>query len=169
MKNRKQLLFYIVLNIIISAATTLLVLWLWDRPNRYPLPDNVPPAAAYPLDNGTSYEPVGTPIPLDKEVIRITNVFGIGDVQNEMIELERVGDGDVLLTGWKLKDQDHHVFDFPANLVMYKGAKINIYSRIGNPSVIEQFWGSSEAIWQPGETATLLDAQGNVRAKYTIP
>ncbi len=34
MKNRKQLLFYILLNIIVSAATTLLVLWIWDKPNR---------------------------------------------------------------------------------------------------------------------------------------
>jgi len=34
MKNRKQLLFYILVNIIVSAVTTLLVLWIWDKPNR---------------------------------------------------------------------------------------------------------------------------------------
>lgn len=170
MKNRRQLLFYIIVNIIVSAATTLLVLWLWDKPHRNQLPDYIPPASSYPLDNSSSLAPVGTPIPLDEEVIRITNVFGVGDVQNEMVELVRVGNGDILLTGWQLKDEDRHEYDFPDNLVMFEGAEINIYTRISNnQSVIERYWGSAEAIWQPGETVTLVDAQGNVRASYTIP
>ena len=74
MKNRKQLLFYILVNIIISAATTLLVLWIWDKPNRSQAVE-VPPVSSYLLENSAA-EPVGTPIPLDQEVIRITNIFG---------------------------------------------------------------------------------------------
>jgi hypothetical protein len=168
MKNRKQLLFYILVNIIVSAATILLVLWIWDKPNRSQATEP-PPVSSYLLDNSPS-EPVGTPIPLNQEVIRIKNIFGAGDVQNEMVELVRVGDGDVYLTGWQLKDEDGNTYTFPNGLIMFAGAGFNVYTRISNSeSVIEGYWKSSEAIWRPGETATLVDAQGNVRATYTIP
>ena len=170
MKNRKKLLFYLFLNIVVSAATTLLVLWLWDAPYRKQLPVDVPSSAGlYPLDNNILLAPAGTPIPPDEEVIRISNVFGAGDLQNEVIELVRVGQGEVWLSGWQLKDEDRHVYTFPTNLVMYEGGKIGIYTRTGVDSVIERYWALPQAVWQSGETATLLDAQGNVRAKYTIP
>lgn len=168
MKNRKQLLFYILVNIIVSAATTLLVLWIWDKPNRSQVVD-APPISSYLLENSAA-EPAGTPIPLNQEVIRISNIFGAGDVQNEMVELLRVGEGDVYLTGWQLKDEDNNTYTFPNGLIMFTGAEFNIYTRISSSeSVIEGYWKSAEAIWQPGETATLVDAQGNVRATYTIP
>ena len=168
MKNRKQLLFYILVNIIVSAVTTLLVLWIWDKPNRSEA-IVAPPVSSYLLANNPA-EPVGTPIPLNQEVIRIKNIFGAGDVQNELVELVRVGEGDVSLTGWQLKDEDGNAYTFPNGLIMFAGAEFNVYTRISNSeSVIEGYWKSSEPIWQPGETATLVDAQGNVRATYTIP
>lgn len=168
MKNRKQLLFYILLNIIISAATTLLVLWIWDKPNQ-DVEVTAPPVSSYLLENSAA-EPVGTPIPLDQEVIRIENIFGAGDVQNEMVELVRVGEGDLYLTGWQLRDEDGNAYNFPDGLIMFAGAEFNVYTRVSNSeSVIEGYWKSAEAIWQPGETATLVDTRGNIRATYTIP
>lgn len=168
MKNRKQLLFYIFLNIIVSAATTLLVLWIWDKPDR-DQEISVAPVSAYLLENSAA-EPAATPIPLDQEVIRIKNIFGAGDVQNEMVELVRVGDGDISLTGWQLKDDDGNTYTFPSGLIMFAGAEFNVYTRISNSeSVIEGYWKSAEPIWRSGETATLVDAQGNVRATYTVP
>lgn len=170
MKNPKKLLFYIFVNILVSAATTLLVLWIWGRPYRVQLPDTLPPSSSYYPLEGAALAPAGTPIPLDQEVIRITTILGVGDVQNEMVELVRVGKGDVDLSGWQLKDEDRHTYTFPPNLIMFEKAEINIYTRTSNnESVIERYWGEQEAVWQSGETATLLDAQGNVRATYTIP
>ncbi|MRR52762.1 MAG: lamin tail domain-containing protein [Rhodocyclaceae bacterium] len=95
------------------------------------------------------------------------NVFGVGDYENEVVEITRDSDADLVLTGWKLRDESGKEYTFP-NLTLKNGA-IRVYTRSGTDSVIELFWGQKEAIWQAGELVTLVDPQGTLQASYRIP
>ncbi len=171
----KRLLFFLTLNVIVSAVTTLLVLFWWDRTHRAELPAltlSQPPASQPVVSEGTqaapppsarvTLPPTGTP------VMEIKNVFGAGDLQNEVVVLQRVGDGELPVANWKLTDDDGNSYTFP-DLVLNKGGAVQLYSRAGSDSVIELYWGRSEPVWQTGEQVTLLDPLGNTRATFTIP
>ncbi len=104
---------YLILNIIVSAATILTILWLWDRSRNINLPVLTPlPVASTPTPEDTPTLP-----PLSQPVILIKNVFGTGDLQNEVILLNRQGEGELELTGWQLKRRQRaHVYFSKAGL-----------------------------------------------------
>ena len=81
MKSKKQWLPFIILNIIVSAATVLVVLFVWNRINpskelTLQYPQSTP-------DNVTQINPAVTLPALDEETIKISNVIAAGDYQNE--------------------------------------------------------------------------------------
>jgi hypothetical protein len=173
MRRKSNLLLYLLLNIIVSAVTTVIVLVVWDnlRPpalTRAPVVEgeDAPPAVVL-----TSTEPVPTLPAPDKSVIEIASVVGAGDVTQESVLLRRVGEGNLLLTGWKLAGQNNNTFIFPAQpeLILYKGGAVEVLSRVGDNTATEVFWDRSAAAWQSGETIQLVDSAGNIRAEYKIP
>jgi len=160
----RRLFPYLILNIIVSAATILTILWLWDRSRNVDLPVLTPlPVASTPTPEDTPTLP-----PLDRPVILIKNVFGTGDLQNEVILLNRQGEGKLELTGWQLKDGNGHSYTFP-KLVLNQDGAVQIYTRAGADSVIELHWGLDQPIWKSGMTVSLLDPIGNLRASFHIP
>lgn len=165
MRSWKRILPYIVLNIIVSALTTLGVLWLWDRSLRASLPAQPAPAAS-PAAQGSQLPP--TLPAINETVIQIQNVFGVGDLKSEVVRLKRLGEGELWLTGWTLEDEDGHRYVFP-ELRLNKDGAVEVYSRAGPDTVIELHWGLSEAVWRTGELVLLKDPQGNLRASYRIP
>jgi hypothetical protein len=170
MTSWKRLLFYLALNVIVAAVTTLLVLTWWDRTHRINLPAAISPAVTQKAATQTSGsgKPAATPLPANQPVIEIKNVFGLGDMPNEVIMLKRVGDGELSMSKWKLMDENGHNYIFP-DLVLNKDGAVQVYSRAGVDTVIELYWGLNEAVWKSGEQVTLVDPQGVVRATYTIP
>jgi hypothetical protein len=178
MNNLKRLYPYILLNIFISAATTLAVLWWWDKTQRVDIPiaPTTAPAAALAVNPGDAAGPSATESPavqptlppLTEPVIKIDNVFGAGDAQNEVVLLTRIGEGELQLAGWKLVAGADQSFTFP-ELSLNKGGAVQVFTRAGKNTVIELYWGLSDPVWQTGKTVTLLDTAGNVRATYTIP
>ncbi len=169
-RNQRSLLPFILLNIVISAATTLLVLSIWDSSRKASVPALLPPIVTPAASiNLPTPQPDFTPTlpPADASLIEITAVENPGDLARETVWLRRVGSGRLDLTGWTLKDEDGHQFTFPV-FAFYEGA-IQINTRSGQSSSIARFWGLSEAVWQPGETVTLQDYNGAVRATYVIP
>lgn len=171
MKLSRRLAFYLVLNIIVSAATTLAVLFWWDANHRSPLTAGAPPLAAIPA-SGTESVPAAaaqsTLPPVGKAVIEIKNVFGVGDLKNEVVVIQRVGDGDLFVSGWELEDEDGNRYTFP-DLLLNQGGAVQVYSRAGADTVNELFWGAQKPLWRSGEVVTLVDTQGNARASYSIP
>ncbi|MEW6505427.1 MAG: lamin tail domain-containing protein [Chloroflexota bacterium] len=172
MRSWKRVIPFLILNIIISAATTLTVLLLWDRSLRpaQPLPvrvgstGGIPPVSSpQPLPEGEATLP-----PLDEPVILIETVIGAGDLQNEAVLLRRVGEGELLLTGWKLTNGRGVEYVFPY-LLLNKNGAVRLYSRAGNNSVMELYWGATQAVFRSGDVVSLYDWQGNLRASYTLP
>ncbi|MEW6179475.1 MAG: lamin tail domain-containing protein [Chloroflexota bacterium] len=173
MRNWKRVIPFLILNIIISAATTFTVLVLWDRTIRpaQSLPPSAGGSGGIPAANGEVQPALtveATLPPLDEPVILIETVIGAGDLQNEAVLLRRVGEGELLLTNWKISNGRGAEFVFPY-LVLNKNGAVRLYTRAGNNTVMELFWGAEQAVFRSGDTVTLYDWQGNPRASYTLP
>jgi Lamin Tail Domain len=175
MRSFKRILPFIILNVIISAATTLAVLYWWDQTQRPVLPDprlfaNTTPQVMTtnpPSQTGSPTSQV-TLTAQSQSIIEIQNVFGVGDISNEVVQLKRTGSGDLWLTGWQLKDQSGHTYTFP-KLLLNKDGAVQVYTQAGPDTVIELHWGLTSAVWRTGEMVSLLDPQGVLRASYLIP
>lgn len=159
----KKLLPYLLLNVFVSALTVLLVLFFWEqaRGARSGSPADAPQASA-PTAQATLP-------PLDEPLLKISIVIGAGDLQTEVVRIQRLGENDLSLLNWQLQDEDGQVYTFQ-DLLLLKNAEIKVYSRTGvQKSSTELYWGQTEPVWRHGEKASLVDPAGNVRAEYVIP
>jgi len=172
---RNSLLLYLVLNIIVSAATVLAVLMVWERLR----PQDTPALLTAPVGPTAAPEVEETPLPTltstppgpAGELIEIAAVIGATDPQQEYVQLRRLGEGDLSLAGWQLKDEDGNVYTFSKDpeLILYKGGAVLVYTRVGNDTPTEVFWNRTEAVWRSGEWATLVDSLGRVQARFQVP
>ena len=174
MNQAKKLLFYIVLNIIVSAATILAVLYIWEKTQ---LKDFLLESSSSPSESSTLSED-GTDQEGDSTLlIEIGEVGGVGNLATEYVRLTRPNSepGDtVSLQGWSLMDEDEHdyiILDQSglATLDLHGQGAVNIYSKEGASNPIELYLGLEEPMWEPGETVTLLDPSGNPHDTYRIP
>lgn len=127
-------------------------------PTNTPAPTNTPGEAV----GSTPSTPVGEAKPI------ISSVIGAGDIGSERVFITRTGGGDLSLAGWQLRDQDGNVFVFP-QLSLYQGGAVNVWTGSGSPTVVDLYWGLGQAVWNSGEQVTLVDAEGDERATYTVP
>ncbi len=169
----KKLLPYLLLNVVVSAVTTLAVLMLWSGRQAPAVPPAAPPAApaAAAVLTPTAQAPAAPAATLpsaDTPVIEIQNVFGAGDVKTEVVRLRRLGSGELQMTGWTLKNDDGLTYTFP-ELLLYADGAVELYSRPGADSVIELHWNLQQPAWGSGMTASLYDTEGNLRASFKIP
>ncbi len=174
MNQTKKLLFYLILNIVVSAVTILAVLYIWEKTQlkNLLLESGERPAAVSTA--GSETEGKGdTP----ERLIQIGEVGGVGNLATEYVRLIRPNgkpEDTISLEGWRLKDEGNHNYlileqsGLPSLELHGQGA-VNIYTKEGSSNPIELYLGLSEAIWQPGETVTLLDPDGNVHDTYIIP
>lgn len=113
--------------------------------------------------------PTSTRTPTGQEPhMAIYTVVGAGVLENEHVVLICTGDGELSLEGWRLVDGEGSVYHFP-QLTLYKGGTINLYTRSGEDTVVDLFWGLNSSIWNSGKTVSLYSAQNELRAVYTIP
>ena len=165
MENRKPLLNYILINVAVSALTTLLVLIVWNRMTALPEPEQLPTQSE---SNDAIPSPESAPISSFSDQLQIITIIGAGDVDNERVLIEHVGTQDVLLAGWTLRDDDGHRYKFPA-IVLHSGASLEVFSRSGEDTVTRLFWGQADPVWEISETAALVDPTGETQATYQIP
>ena len=165
MENRKPLLNYILINIAVSALTTLLVLVVWNRVTALPEPEKLPSQSETSPADSSSLIP---DISFFSDQLQITTIIGTGDVDNERVLIEHVGSEDVLLASWSLRDEDGHRYDFPA-IVLHSGASLEVFSRLGDDTVTRLFWGQENPVWEISEQASLVDPTGETQASYQIP
>jgi hypothetical protein len=168
MRSAPRSLPFILLNIIISAAVTLTVLVIWDKAHQVQTPSAVKtPSIPQEIVSGDCTAVIP---PKSEEVIRITNVFGAGNLQEEQVTIQRVGDGELCLNGWKLSGDDGATYFFPAHLRLYTGgATIALFSRPGTDNALELFWGRTAPAWKSGGKSRIYDPDGNIRAVFNIP
>ena len=103
-----------------------------------------------------------------KTVVDISSIIGAGSLNIEVVTIQRVGDGELHMEGWRLEDSAGHRFIFP-DIVLYKGGTVRVFSRAGTNTVNELFWGLSEPVWKSGKTISLFDNYGILRATLAVP
>jgi hypothetical protein len=163
----KRLWPYLLLNVVVSAATMLIVLLIWNASHGPTAAVNRP--AGYGTQN-----PTATPAPtqtlpaLDDKLFSIEAVIGSGDLNNEYIHIVYLGDDPIDLRDWKVLGGTRTVFTFPAFL-LYKGGAFDLYTRSGVDTAIDLYIGQTNPLWASGEMIRIKDPQGNERLKYTIP
>lgn len=150
----KRLLVYLVINIIVSAATTLTVLVIWSSLT-----------FSGPNIGG---DPTATQANSSSGQVSISAIIGADDLANEHVVIENTGSQDLSLAGWLLRDQNGNEYHFPA-LVLHPGAEVNVFTRQGEDSASDLYWGRSVTVWISGELAELFDPSETLQASYTAP
>jgi len=135
------------------------------------VPTTAVPSATLRPSSTPTYGPTVTTMPTQTwqaPQVVIETVIGSGELDFERVVLQRTGDGDLSLSGWRLEDGTGKEYIFPS-LTLYKGGGINLYTRTGQDTVTDLFWGLNTPIWRSGKAVSLYDAQKNLRATYTVP
>ncbi|MBM3181928.1 MAG: lamin tail domain-containing protein [Chloroflexi bacterium] len=160
--DRRKLAYYLLLNIFVSACVTGTILFWYDRNYRAVTQPSVQQATS-----GDS-EPVPTLNPQMDIAVKISSIVGAGALNSEIVVVKFEGEGQLDISSWQLKDEDGNTFKFP-QLTLYPNGAVQIHTATGTDTVIDLYWGISDAVWSSGENARLFDAQGNLRAVYRVP
>lgn len=178
MRSWKRLFYFLLLNVIVSALTTWLVVTIML--DRFPHVTMAQPLSGEgdiaSQNNGESdgsgsppaEDASGTDIRFAIGQVEIDSVVGAGDVENERVLIRHVGDEAISLAGWQLQDEDGNSFVLPS-LTMFTGGAVTVYTRVGTSTVVELYWGLTDPVWAEGEKALLIDPNGDVQAVYTVP
>ncbi|MEW5940879.1 MAG: lamin tail domain-containing protein [Chloroflexota bacterium] len=178
--DRRRLFGYILLNVFVSACVTGAILYWYDRnvkatSSAVPIqsgPSNLvqnTPAAGAPV-SGSNPAPKSTANvgPQSDIPIEIVSVVGSGDLAIEVVIVRYLGEGELELTNWQLKDENGNIFLFPALILAPNGA-VQIHSAAGTNTVVDLYWGLPIPVWTSGEIASLYDASGNLIVTYRVP
>lgn len=119
-----------------------------------------------------------TPLPTEPAeegtaIVEISEVIGLGELADEAVRITNAGTRPVALQEWELLDEGGHVYTFAA-VTLYGSSEagspsILVHTETGQNGASNLYWGQEEAVWEPGETVTLRDAEGSVQATYVIP
>lgn len=173
MKFWKKTLPFLLLNIIVSAATVFGVLWLWQqRGGQLDFRPTSTPAVTLASQSTKQIE--STPLPTliatnsDSGLLSIEGVFGAGDLNVEYVLIRNQSDTSVNLNGWSLSASSGEKYKLPY-LVLNKNGAVRVYSKYGVDSVIELYWNSDQALWNSGDQVYLVDQSGKQQASWQVP
>ena len=159
--NRRNLVYYLLLNVFVSATVTIGILFWYDRNYRAV---NQPAIQQSASGDAT----VSTVSPQTDIAVKISSVVGDGTLNSEVVVVKFEGEGQLDLASWQLKDEKGNTFKFP-KLILYPNGAVQVHTITGTDTVIDLYWGLGDAVWSSGENARLFDAQGNLRAVYRVP
>jgi uncharacterized membrane protein len=163
--DRRRLVFYLLLNVFVSACVTGGILFWYDRNYRSTHVSAVPPALPSSNAGGSSVAAFDPSVEIPVEIV---SIVGAGTLEAEWVIVRNAGTAPLNLAGWQLRDANRHVFVFP-NLTLNSGGAVQIHTIGGTNTVIDLYWGLNDPVWSSGEEAQLLDPSGNIRAVYTVP
>ncbi len=158
--NRRRLLYYILLNIFVSALVTGTILFFYDRSHR------LNPATAPGLSTLSSSAKASAVANTVK--LNIVSIVGAGRAASEMAVIQNDGTSPFILTGWSLKDSQGNAFIFP-QLTLYPGGTIQVHTAGGDDTAVDLYWGRTNPVWTPGELAALYDPGNVARVFYRVP
>jgi hypothetical protein len=162
--DRRRALIFIMVNVFVSACVTGTILFWYDRNVRATsaVPVFVPPAQV----DSTGGAPQNESNPING--IQVVSVVGADNLGAEVIILRYLGEGQVNLGGWSLKDEDGNICLFPSITLVKEGA-VQVHTSAGTNTVIDLYWNMTEPVWKSGETASLYDSSGKLLVTYKVP
>ncbi len=162
--DRRRLIYYLLLNVFVSACVTSAILYWYDRNYRaVTLPQVTIPTAS--SSSGTS-APAAT---VQKGMVQIVSVIGAGTLDAEAVVVKYNGEGELDLTGWHLKDtQGANTYTFPT-FKLFKNGAVQVHTDSGDDTAIDLYWGQRQAVWRSGEAVLLTDPSGQAQDSYPVP
>jgi hypothetical protein len=159
-------LYFIAINIIVSALTILTINWLWDR--SHPQQSMLIPTPGACLTTNPAQIATSFPTLTANEInLTIDNVYGVGKIQSEVVVIINQSSGAINLSGWKLDNGHGTSYTFP-DLTLHQGGQVQLFSSAGTNTVTKLFWNQDEAVWKTGQSATLRSPDGVVFASYIV-
>jgi hypothetical protein len=162
----KRLWPFLLLNVAVSAATVLIVLWVWSATHSQPLAQanggNSSQAAMISAATQMSMPP------MNAKLFEVQAIFGAGDLTNEYVHFLYLGSDPLDLENWQVRDEHGNSYTFPA-FVIYKDGAFDLYTQAGTNSTIELYMAKTAALWKSGESLAVYDPAGNKRLIYPIP
>jgi len=155
--DRRRLLYFLLLNALVSACVTGTILFLYDR--------NLKATSSVPAYSPPSEPEAGAANPND---VQIVSVVGADNLGAEVVILRYVGAGQIDLSSWQIKDEDGDIFLFPS-ITLVSGGTLQLHTALGTNTVVDLYWNLSAPIWKSGETASLYDANGKLIVTYKVP
>jgi hypothetical protein len=132
------------------------------------VPADAPPATETPQP-AEPPQPLDTQLPTGGEpIVEIADAVGVGQLDEEAILIKNSGETPIALLGWQLTDEDGRAYTFGQVTLFGEGAAITLHSGQGIEGPADLYWGFEEAILRPGETVTLVDGEGTVRATFVV-
>ena len=160
-------LYFISVNIVVSALTILAINWLWAR--SHPQQTVVIPTPGVCITVDPAELSIPQPTLASGEIhLLIDNIYGVGVLNSEVVVIINQSNGPVDLLGWKLDDGQGASYSFP-DLTLNQGGQVQIFSASGTDTVTKLFWNLEKAIWKTGKSVTLRSPDGVVFASYVIP
>ncbi len=98
--------------------------------------------------------------------VAITNASWV----DEWVEISNLGESAQDMTGWTLKDEQDHTYDFPDDFVIASGGAVMVHTGVGDDSATDLYWNMGNPIWNNADdVATLMDGEGKVVSQYPEP
>ncbi len=161
--DRRRLLYYLLLNVFVSACVTSAILYWYDRNYRaVSLPQVSIPTAE---SNSTGAAPATT---IQRGEVQIVSVIGAGTLNVEAVVVKYNGEGELDLTGWHLKGTSGDSYTFPP-FKLFKNGAVQVHTQSGTNTAIDLYWGQRQAAWKSGEAILLTDPQGEAQDSYPVP
>lgn len=171
MKYWKKTLPFLLINILVSVAAMLTVLWFWQQRNPKPESEPLPTRVAASQVSTQTDLPAATPeadAAVKPALLSIEGVFGAGDLNVEYILIRNLSDSGVNLNGWSVSSGSGLSFTLPY-LNLNKNGAVRLYSKHGTNTVIELYWNSDTALWSSGDEIFLIDGSGKQAASWQVP
>jgi len=132
------------------------------------IPTATPPPTETPITPLTP-TPLSVELPDEGEaIVKIGEVLTAGNLAEEVVSIVNTGTRPIALLGWRLSDAQGHTYTFGQVTLFGEGAAIMVHTGRGQEGPGDLYWGFEEAIWEIGESVTLVDAEGTVRAIATV-
>jgi hypothetical protein len=160
-------LYFIAINIIVSALTILVINWLWDR--AHPQQAMTIPTPGICITTDPIQQATLQPTLSAGEIhLKIDNIYGVGILNSEVVVIINQSAGAVNLFNWKLDDGHGTSYSFP-DLTLHQAGQVQLFSAVGSDTVTKLFWNLDKAIWKSGKSVTLRSPDGVVYASYVVP
>ncbi|MGH2536393.1 MAG: LysM peptidoglycan-binding domain-containing protein [Candidatus Promineifilaceae bacterium] len=118
--------------------------------------------------------PAPSPIPtLDEPdtgeaIVSINQFISAGDLTEEAVEIKNSGTRPIALLDWRLTTENGRSYAFGQITLFGEGAAVLVHTEAGQDDSSNLYWGLEEPVWAAGDTATLLDADGEVVSSLVV-
>jgi competence protein ComEC len=90
------------------------------------------------------------------------------NLNDEYLVLKNTGNTPLDLTGWQLRDEADHSYNFPKGTTLEPGTQLTIHTGNGENTDTNLYWNSGQPVWNNGgDTVIVVDDEGKTVLRET--